>query len=176
MFFWKPNSGVVDKSCLGQWQPSKFSVEHRTYCCAEQYMMVEKSLMFDDEQEMSKLILKATDPKEIKALGKQVRNFDQDLWDKVKHSIVLNGNYYKFAQNDEMRNFLLSTGDKVLVEASPFDTIWGIGLSENDEKAKDPNTWQGQNLLGFALMEVRDDLRKVYQNFDKIDWSAWYDW
>lgn len=171
IFFWKPQMGVVDKSCFGQWQPSIFKIDIDTYCCAEQYMMAEKARLFKDE-ETCKLIMKSTDPKEMKALGKKVRNFEQDLWDKAKYSIVLNGNYFKFTQNHDMRKFLLPTGDKVLVEASPLDTIWGIGLSEDNEKSQNPNTWRGQNLLGFALMEVRDDLRKVYQNYDKVDWTA----
>ena len=100
----------------------------------------------------------------MKALGRKVRNFDPQVWDKLKYSIVLNGNYYKFTQNKEMMDFLLSTGDKILVEASPVDTIWGIGLGKENEKAKNVAMWRGKNLLGFALMEVRDEIRKVYQN------------
>jgi len=170
MFFWKPNAGVVDKGCLCQWQPSQFQVETETYCCAEQYMMARKARLFNNH-EISKLIMKYTNPKIIKALGRMIRDFEQEKWDNEKYTIIRDGNYCKFAQNDEMRNFLLSTGDKVLVEASPYDTVWGIGLSENDEKSQNPNTWRGQNLLGFALMEVRDDLRNVYRNYNKIDWS-----
>ena len=100
----------------------------------------------------------------MKALGRKVRNFDPQVWDKVKYSIVLNGNYYKFTQNKEMMDFLLSTGDKILVEASPLDTIWGIGLDKDNEKAHNIASWRGKNLLGFALMEVRDEIRKLYQN------------
>ena len=175
LFFWKPNHGVIDKSCLGQWQPSTFHVGLSTYCCAEQYMMDDKAGLSGDN-ETRKLIMDATNPREIQQLGRQIKHFKQDLWDKVKYSTVLNANYYKFTQNDEMRNFLLSTGDKVLVEASPIDTVWGIGLSENDTQCHNPNTWKGQNLLGFALMEVRDDLRTAYQNYDMIDWMAVNDW
>lgn len=116
--------------------------------------------------------MKSKNPKEIKALDKKVRNFNQELWDKAKYLIVLNGNYAKFSQNKEMRDFLLGTKDKILVEANPLDTIWGIGLGEDNEKASNPNLWCGQNLLGFALMEVRDDLKNIYQNYDKIDWSS----
>ena len=171
IFFWKPNINVIDKSCFGQWQPSKFNVDIDAYCCAEQYMMAEKARLFEDK-EVCELIMKSTDAKEMKALGKKVGNFEQTLWDKAKYSIVLNGNYFKYAQNEYMRNFLLSTGNKVLVEASPLDTIWGIGLSEGNEKSQNPSTWRGQNLLGFALMEVRDELQNVYRNYDKIDWST----
>jgi ribA/ribD-fused uncharacterized protein len=158
LFFWKPNIGTVDKSCLGQWQPSVFKVDADLYCCAEQYMMAEKARLFRDE-EIRERILKSTDPKEMKALGQKVKNFKQDLWDKAKYPIVLKGNYSKFTQNDDMREFLLSTGNKILVEASPLDKIWGIGLGEDKEQSQNPNAWRGQNLLGFALMEVRDELK-----------------
>ena len=126
-------------------------------------MMAEKARLFGDE-EVEKEIMNTSDPKLMKALGRKVRNFDPQVWDKVKYSIVLNGNYYKFTQNKEMMDFLLSTGNKILVEASPMDTIWGIGLGKDNEKAHNIASWRGQNFLGFALMEVRDEIRKVYQN------------
>lgn len=170
VFFWKPENEVVNKSCLGQWQLSKFEVDVDEYCCAEQYMMSEKARLFQDNEIIDK-IMSSSDPKVIKALGKKVKGFDQILWDKAKYSVVLNANYFKFSQNIEMRNFLLSTRNKILVEASPLDTIWGIGLSETNGKIMDPTKWRGQNLLGFALMEVRDDLKRVYQNYDKINWQ-----
>ncbi|MCL1994501.1 MAG: NADAR family protein [Spirochaetes bacterium] len=166
-FFWKPQSGVINESCLGQWHLSKFSVEIDDYCCAEQYMMAEKARLFEDD-ETCDAIMKSKDPKEMKALGKKVKNFDQTAWDKAKYSIVLNGNYYKFSQDEDLRGYLLSTGNKILVEASPLDTIWGIGLGKENEKAHNPNTWRGKNLLGFALMEVRDEIQNVYKNYDKI--------
>ena len=163
VFFWKPNAEVVDESCFSQWQPSPFSVDGDKYYCAEQYMMAEKARLFGDE-EVEEEIMNTSDPKLMKALGRKVRNFDPQVWDKLKYSIVLNGNYYKFTQNKEMMDFLLSTGDKILVEASPMDTIWGIGLGKDNEKAHNIASWRGKNLLGFALMEVRDEIRKVYQN------------
>lgn len=170
LFFWKPNPNTIDKSCLGQWQPSIFEVDIDEYTCAEQYMMAEKARLFDDN-EIEEQIMQATDPKQMKALGKKVKGFDQVAWDKAKYSIVLNGSYYKFTQNEKMRDFLLSTEDKILVEASPLDTIWGIGLGEDNAKAQHPSTWRGKNLLGFALMEVRDELKRLYQNFNKIEWK-----
>ena len=172
LFFWKPQNGVINESCLGQWQVSKFSVDVDEYSCAEQYMMAEKARLFEDD-EIRQRIMEASDPKAIKALGKKVKNFDQTVWDKAKYSIVLNGNYYKFSQNKEMREYLISTENKILVEASPLDTIWGIGLSKENTKAYNPNTWRGKNLLGFALMEVRDELKNVYKNYSKIDWEKY---
>ncbi|MDR1340088.1 MAG: NADAR family protein [Prevotellaceae bacterium] len=170
VFFWKPRDGAVNESCLGQWQPSAFTVDTDEYSCAEQYMMAEKARLFDDG-EMRALIMKSRDPKEMKALGKKVKNFDQAIWDRVKYSIVLNGNYYKFSQNEDIRNYLLSTGNKILVEASPLDIVWGIGLGSENEKACNPNTWRGKNLLGFALMEVRDEIENVYKNYDRVNWK-----
>ena len=167
VFFWKPNAEVVDESCFSQWQPSPFSVDGDKYYCAEQYMMAEKARLFGDE-EVEEEIMNTSDPKLMKALGRKVRNFDPQVWDKAKYSIVLNGNYYKFTQNKEMMDFLLSTGDKILVEASPMDTIWGIGLGKDNEKAHNIASWRGKNFLGFALMEVRDEIRKVYQNVDLL--------
>lgn len=171
IFFWKPSTNQADKASFGQWQPSFFQVDADEYVCAEQYMMAEKARLFDDEA-IEAHIMQTHDPKQMKALGKKVKNFDQNVWNKAKYAIVLNGNYYKFTQNKPMRDFLLSTGDKILVEASPLDTIWGIGLSENDPKALHPSTWRGSNLLGFALMEVRDELRRLYQHYDRIDWET----
>jgi ribA/ribD-fused uncharacterized protein len=133
-------------------------------------MMAEKARLFGDE-EICGLIKESKDPREMKALGKKVRNFDQTVWDKIKYSIVLNGNYYKFSQNGKIRDYLLSTGNKILAEASPIDAIWGIGLGKKNEKAYNPGTWRGENLLGFALMEVRDEIRNVYKNCDKINWK-----
>lgn len=171
IFFWKPNPNTVDKSCLGQWQPSEFNMGIGKYLCAEHYMMAEKARLFDDE-DIEKLIMQATDPGEMKTLGKKVKSFDPTIWDRVKHSIILMGNYYKFTQNKAMRDFLLATGDKILVEASPMDIIWGIGFGEDNSKAHNPYMWRGQNLLGFALMEVRDELRRLYKHYDKIDWES----
>jgi ribA/ribD-fused uncharacterized protein len=98
------------------------------------------------------------DPKTAKALGRTVKNFDDDLWKANARRLVTEGNLAKFEQNGELRAFLVGTGNLVLVEASPYDRIWGIGLMADDERAKNPATWQGQNLLGFALMDVRDKL------------------
>ncbi|MDR0567615.1 MAG: NADAR family protein [Spirochaetaceae bacterium] len=170
VFFWKPQNNAVNESCLGQWRASEFTVNTGEYCCAEQYMMAEKARLFKDE-EIRGEIMSSADPKAMKALGKKVKNFDQAVWDKVNYAVVLNGNYHKFSQNKAMREYLLSTGNKVLVEASPLDSIWGIGLGRENEKARNPETWRGKNLLGFALMEVRDEIRRVYKHYDKIHWG-----
>jgi ribA/ribD-fused uncharacterized protein len=130
--------------------------------------MAAKARLFNDE-EMRGRIMATDDPREMKALGKQVRGFRAEAWDTARHSIVLAGTWAKFTQDRALREFLLSTGDDVLVEASPLGTIWGIGLGVNNPRAADPRTWRGHNLLGFALMEVRDEIRRVYANADLLD-------
>jgi ribA/ribD-fused uncharacterized protein len=95
-------------------------------------------------------------------LGRNIKNFEQTAWDKVKFDIVVTGNFHKFSQNESFKNFLLATQHQILVEASPYDTVWGIGLKETEAAALNPNTWQGENLLGFALMTVRDKLLGIY--------------
>lgn len=160
VFFWQPDDKGVGSACLSQWQPSPFAVDADDYSCAEQYMMAAKARFFENEEVRSE-ILATADPKTMKDLGRKVRGFDGGQWNKAKYSIVLTGNYYKFVQNEAMRDYLLSTGDKVLVEASPYDKVWGIDLSAKDENASNPKHWRGENLLGFALMEVRDELRRL---------------
>jgi hypothetical protein len=123
-------------------------------------MMAEKARLFGDE-DTRKQILDAGGPKTAKQLGRNVKNFKEEVWCELRFQIVVRGNYEKFNQNRELRTFLLGTGDKVLVEASPIDRIWGIGLAGNDERATNPELWLGLNLLGFALMEVRQRLRKT---------------
>ena len=122
--------GQLTKSCLSQWWMEDFWSVANTYLCMEQYMMAGKAELFGDH-EIREQILKCSDPKQIKALGRKVRGFDQMVWDKFKYAIVLNGNWCKFSQNRNLREFLLSTGDSVLAEASPYDNIWGIRLSAN---------------------------------------------
>ena len=163
--------GSITKSCLSQWWMEDFYTMVDSYLYMEQYMMAGKAQLFGDE-ERRKEILACSDPKQIKALGRKVRGFDQVVWDKFKYSIVLNGNWCKFSQNRELREFLLSTGDSVLVEASPYDRIWGIQLSADTPEAQNPFRWRGENLLGFALMEVRDELRKVRKNEMLCDWGT----
>ena len=122
-------------------------------------MMAEKARVFNDI-EIRKEILLVAHPHDAKKLGRKVKNFDPSIWDQHKFDIVVEGNYHKFSQHENLQEFLLNTNKRVLVEASPRDRIWGIGMSEKNEKANNPNLWRGQNLLGFALMEVRDRLLK----------------
>eukprot|EP01129_Flabellula_baltica_P014792 TRINITY_DN7197_c0_g1_i1.p1 TRINITY_DN7197_c0_g1~~TRINITY_DN7197_c0_g1_i1.p1 ORF type:complete len:163 (+),score=39.29 TRINITY_DN7197_c0_g1_i1:62-550(+) len=127
------------------------------YTCCEQYMMYQKALLFDDE-EIAALILNTSSPKKMKALGRKVKGFNQEIWEAHRSSIVEQGNYLKFSQNEELKDLIKSTGDAILVEASPRDRIWGIGLGVNDPNIHNPDLWIGLNLLGDALMSVRERL------------------
>jgi hypothetical protein len=121
-------------------------------------MMAEKARLFGDLDTLDKIV-SCTHPGEAKQLGRQVRDFDQTTWTHRRSEIVVRGNRAKFDQNLALGEFLIGTGDRVIVEASPRDMIWGIGLDKNNPKAQDPKTWRGENLLGFALMQVRALLR-----------------
>ncbi len=162
LFFWghRPAaSGKVTKSCLSQWWDCQFTVDGMTYHTAEQYMMAQKAVLFGDKTVLAK-IMAAGNPAVYKKLGREIRGFDPVIWAKHNTDIVVAGNLAKFSQNPELLEFLLHTGDRILVEASPKDRIWGIGLGERDAAASSPKDWQGTNLLGFSLMEVRDRLKK----------------
>lgn len=163
VFFWNPDltpDGSLGPGCLSQWWPADFFADGRVYSSMEQFMMAAKARLFDDREILAR-ILATADPGEIKALGRQVRNFDRALWDRRKYGVVVSGNVEKFAQNPPLRRFLLDTGTRVLAEASPFDRIWGIGLGKDDPDALLPSKWPGQNWVGFALMGVRAQLRSA---------------
>lgn len=160
LFFWghQPNKdGSITKSCLSQWFSCSFIIDGFTYRTAEQYMMCQKARLFSDE-DIFKRILQANHPNEFKNLGRLVKGFNQQVWDKHKFQIVVDGNMAKFSQNENLKEFLLSTEKRVLVEASPYDKVWGIGLSVNESNIENPHIWKGSNLLGFALMKVRENL------------------
>ncbi len=160
LFFWghQPNKdGSIGASCFSQWWEQPFVAEGISYRTAEHWMMAGKARLFGDEEVLAK-ILAARSPGEAKKLGRQVRNFDPSLWESHRYGIVREGNLHKFTQHEALKNFLLGTGERVLVEASPYDQIWGIGLVQSAPGIENPHHWEGLNLLGFALMEVRDEL------------------
>ncbi len=155
--FWghKPkHSGRVDRSCLSNWFPAPFELEGVHYATTEHYMMAGKARLFGDADMLAE-ILAAASPMAAKKLGRKVRNFEDGVWKRHCFDIVVAGNFAKFGQNEALGRYLLATGDAVLVEASPRDRIWGIGMGASNPKARDPERWRGRNLLGFALMEVR---------------------
>lgn len=160
LFFWghTPNKdGSIGASCLSQWWMSDFEVDGVVYPSAEHWMMAGKARLFNDEEHLNQ-ILNCKTPAEAKKLGRMVENFDSEIWNANAYNIVVQGSIHKFGQNPELKEFLLSTENRVLVEASPRDRIWGIGMGKNNEHAEHPEFWRGTNLLGFALMEARDFL------------------
>lgn len=161
LFFWghtaKPTAVDLGTACLSQWWPARFTVDGVEYPSAESFMMVHKARLFGDEQTAER-ILAVSRPQEAKALGRKVRGFDEGVWGGQRYRIVVEGNTAKFGQDLALRDYLLRTGDQILVEASPFDRVWGIGLLADDERAHRASTWRGSNLLGFALMDVREAL------------------
>jgi len=157
VFFWghQPGKSGVTASCFSQWYGAPFVIDGQRYPTAEHFMMAEKAALFGDEA-MRTQVLQAPNPGAAKALGRRIRNFDEAVWVQKRFSIVVRANEAKFGQNAELGRFLKQTGTRVIVEASPVDRIWGIGLAQDDERATNPNLWRGLNLLGFALMQVRD--------------------
>ena len=143
---------------FSQWNNSEFVVDGQKYVTAEQYMMHKKALLFNDKNTADKII-KSDSPATQKSLGRKVKGFDEKIWRKHREQIVYDGNYAKFSQNEYLLKELLDTGDKILVEASPVDKIWGIGLAEENKDAYNPVKWRGLNLLGKVLTQVKHDLK-----------------
>lgn len=161
--FWghRPRAeGALSASCFSQWYPSPFTVDGVRYATAEHWMMAGKARLFDDAGALAN-VLANDDPAAAKAAGRRVRDFDEARWLAHRFDLVVEGNVAKFSQHPALRGFLLSTGDQVLVEASPVDAIWGIGLAAADPRVSDPSQWSGLNLLGFALMVVRERLAAI---------------
>lgn len=162
LHFWghRPTAdGRVGASCLSQWWPSPFEVDGVRYATAEHWMMAAKARLFGDA-EAERAALAAGHPAEAKKAGRLVRGFDEAVWRRERFGVVVEGSVHKFTARSELREYLLRTGDRVLVEASPMDRVWGIGLAATDEGASDPERWRGENLLGFALMAARERLRE----------------
>lgn len=163
IYFWKTSDKY---GIFSQWYKSDFKdINDIKYNCAEQFMMYQKAILFGDN-DVANEILNETDPKNIKALGRKIKNFNQQEWDENKFEIVIAGNFYKFTQNNELKNILLNTGNEDIAEASPLDKIWGIGIDE--KAAKSGAEWQGENLLGKALMMVRYMIGGNQKVHDKI--------
>ncbi|TMM51965.1 NADAR family protein [Maribacter algarum] len=160
LFFWghaANKDGSIGKSCFSQWWIAPFIVDGITYKSTEHWMMAEKARLFNDGNSLGEII-NCESPAEAKKWGRKVVGFIPEEWDKQKYQIVKQGNMYKFSQHQDLKEYLLNTKNRVLVEASPRDRIWGIGMAQSNEKAQNPEFWRGENLLGFALMEVRDEL------------------
>lgn len=158
-----------------QWVPSKFIIDGIEYNCAEQYMMAQKALFFKDKEQQQK-IMNTDNPRDQKYYGRQVKNFDDKEWSKISRGVVYKGNMAKFTQNLDMLEELISYGNRKIVEASPTDTIWGIGLAVNDPKIHDEKNWRGTNWLGETIMEVRNDIISKGTHLIEPDIEPDYEW
>ncbi|NEC69053.1 NADAR family protein [Streptomyces sp. SID9727] len=166
LHFWghRPRpDGSIGASCLSQWWPSPFTVDGVTYASAEHWMMAGKARLFGDAEAAERAVA-AKSPAEAKKTGRLVRGFDDAVWERERYGLVVAGSVHKFGQDAELAAFLLRTSDRVLVEASPMDRIWGIGLAADDPRAQEPAEWRGLNLLGFALMAAREELRSTAES------------
>lgn len=161
IYFWGHRKGknIPSKTCFSQWYDAPFKKDGDTFLTAEHYMMFAKARLFNDKAAALK-VLQCRTPKEAKAVGRGVSGFDSEKWDREKFAIVVEANMAKFSQNKDLKSFLLRTKKKVLVEASPVDPIWGVGLAEDNPNIHNPKKWKGLNLLGYALMEVRENLEQ----------------
>lgn len=162
LFFWghrKSENEAVTNSCFSQWYESPFEIDGIIYKTTEHWMMAQKALLFDNF-DIYEQIIQAESPGKAKKLGRTVTGFDEAIWKEHRSEIVRIGNIHKFNQHQKIGIYLLNTHHQILVEASPVDTIWGIGLTKDSRDAKNVAAWRGLNLLGFELMEVRDFLQK----------------
>lgn len=160
LFFWGHTNKYaeeVGKFCFSQWYEAPFTVDGVTCKTAEHWMMAQKALLFGDMKAFHNIVETDT-PKRAKELGRKVSDFDEETWNAHRFDIVKKGNIHKFNQHPKFADYLQNTDDKILVEASPVDAIWGIGLSSESQNVDNPHLWRGLNLLGFILMEVRNFL------------------
>ena len=146
---------------LSQWHRCEFTINGQAFNTAEQFMMYGKAMLFGD-LEIAEKILRSKTPHDQKNYGRQVRGFDEQRWTLFREGLVFAGNYAKFKQNPPLLQYLLDTQGTTLVEASPVDNIWGIGLGEGDPRALQRSQWQGLNLLGKVLTQVREAL--IYES------------
>jgi len=157
--FYMNDEGVYFVSgYLSQWHIAPMVIDGITYNCCEKRMMHMKAIKFNDEVRAN-LILASEDPKEIKKLGREVINFDDEIWDAVADDVVLNANLAKFSQNEDLKKLLLDTDDRMIVECAPYDCRWGNGLNITDTLKTSPEKWKGTNRLGKILMNVREFLK-----------------
>ena len=144
---------------LSNWYLSEFTVDGVSFSSMEQYMMYKKAVLFEDT-DIAAQIMDTDDVVAIKEFGRRVSGYNDSVWNGMRQVIIYKGLIEKFRQNKDLLKALLNTGNNILAECAVNDHIWGIGLSMTDDRRNDINAWKGQNLLGYSLMLVRDELRK----------------
>lgn len=162
VFFWshKPRpDGQLSAAIFSQWWPARFTVDGQVFGSAEHFMMWRKAVLFGDQARADE-ILQARSPAQAKDIGRTIEGFEESVWQQHRFGIVVEASVAKFGSDPALRDYLVGTGSRVLVEASPRDRIWGIGLAKDSEFAEQPQHWPGLNLLGFALMEARARLAR----------------
>lgn len=157
VYFWR---GIYSNWYLCQFIDP---ISGRTFSSTEQAFMYYKAKTFGDDAR-AELVMQALTPKEAKDIGREVAGYDEKTWSNIRMSVMIHVNYLKFDQNHDIFTELMATEDKILVEASPYDLIWGVGLGEEDSLILDQNNWRGANLLGKALMQVRKSLKTFVKN------------
>jgi ribA/ribD-fused uncharacterized protein len=162
-YFEDENRVIFTGDIYTQWYQSDFTIDDFVFCCTEQFFMFKKALYFNDIDTMCK-ILHTKIPKEHKELGRSVKNFDDEIWNTIADEYVFEGNYAKFSQNNELKEKLLSTKDKIIIEAAAYDSRWGSGLNMEDTIASKVEDIKGENRLGKAIMRVREQL--MYDKFN----------
>lgn len=159
IFFREPEQGLINESAFSMWYEAPFKVGEAEYRTVRQYFLAEKAKAFGDEETRINII-NSQNPEEMEKLADSVKNFDTNVWDEVRYAIMLVGNYHKFWNNIELKKLLIESEDSVIVYAHPENLLWRNGVEESDTRAYTPQLWPGRNLLGFALMELRDHLNK----------------
>lgn len=160
MLLTEENSHLFWDGICCQWLDKDIIVDGTKYMCCEQYMMAQKALVFGDMR-IHDLVMYSNDPRSQKALGRKIEGYSDEIWHQTAQLVVYRGNLAKFTQHPDLKQWLMETGTKLIVEASPTDRIWGIGWSENDKEAWDTDKWRGKNWLGECIMKVRSDIRQM---------------
>ncbi|VTU42571.1 MULTISPECIES: NADAR family protein [unclassified Variovorax] len=148
------------QSPLSNWNIGKFTSRGIDFNCSEQLMMYRKAELFGDATSMAAILVEP-DPREQKALGRAVSGFVKPIWDAASEAVLFEGLFDKFTQVASAHGVLMASEEKLIIEASPTDRLYGVGLAAYDPRILDTETWRGANRLGYLLMRVRSAIRSA---------------